>query len=49
MRTQDVESWFENPPVKLVSIYLVFVALVFYALWLKSIIPAILNNRFRQK
>ncbi len=40
----DVSSWFRGAPVKGVSVYIFFVALVFYALWLKAIIPAIVTN-----
>ena len=41
---QEVGTWFERAPVKLVSFYLLFVALIFYALWLSSIIPALIQN-----
>jgi hypothetical protein len=44
IQRMDVGSWFERAPVKLVSIYLLFVAAVFYALWLSSILPAIIGN-----
>lgn len=40
----DVGEWFSHSQAKGVSVYLFFVALVFYALWLKSIVPAILTN-----
>ncbi len=45
LRTLNAGEWFEKAPAKLVSGYIFFVALVFYALWLKSIIPAILSNQ----
>lgn len=45
LRQQQVESWFEKAPVKLISVYLGFVALVFYVLWLKSVVPAIVQNQ----
>ncbi|MDF1575592.1 MAG: hypothetical protein P1P86_10435 [Bacteroidales bacterium] len=45
LRQQKVERWFEGAPVRLVSIYLIVVALIFYVLWLKSIIPAIIQNQ----
>jgi len=45
LREQEVESWFEGAPVKGVSLYLIVVALIFYFLWLKSIVPAILHNQ----
>ena len=41
---QEVGQWFEQAPVKLISVYLIAVALVFYVLWLKSIVPAIIHN-----
>ncbi len=41
---QQVEGWFEKAPVKMVSVYIFVVALIFYALWLKSIVPAIIHN-----
>jgi len=44
LRQQEVDTWFQNAPVKLVSGYIFLVALVFYTLWLKSIIPAVVNN-----
>ena len=40
----DVGSWFVRAPVKLVSFYLLFVAAVFYALWLKSVVPALIDD-----
>jgi len=45
LRQQKVEEWFDRAPVRWVSVYLVVVALIFYMLWLKSIVPAILNNQ----
>ena len=44
IRKLDVSSWFDRAPVKLVSIYLIIVAVIFYALWLKSIVPALIHN-----
>ena len=44
LKRQKVESWFEHAPVKLISVYISFVALVFYVLWLKSLVPAIIHN-----
>jgi len=42
---QQVEGWFEQAPVKIVSVYLFVVALIFYVLWLKTIVPAIIHNQ----
>ena len=41
---QGVEGWFEKAPVNLVSVYLFVVAFIFYLLWLKSIVPALIHN-----
>jgi hypothetical protein len=49
LRSQHVELWFEQAPVKLISVYMGFVALVFYVLWLKSVVPAILHNEIPQE
>lgn len=40
----EVAGWFEDAPIKLVGGYLFFVAIVFYLLWLKSIVPAHTEN-----
>lgn len=45
LRKLDAGAWFDKAPAKLVSGYTLFVALVFYALWLNSIIPAIISNQ----
>jgi hypothetical protein len=39
-----VSEWFEDAPVKTVSAYLIIVAAIFYILWLKSVIPAIIRD-----
>jgi hypothetical protein len=39
-----VEDWFDAAPIRLVSVYLMVVAIIFYVLWLKSIVPAIIHN-----
>jgi len=44
IRKSDVRSWFDRAPVKLISVYIIIVAVIFYALWLKSIVPAIIKN-----
>jgi hypothetical protein len=44
MMREDVGSWFAGAPVKLISGYLLFVALVFYILWLSSLVPAIIRD-----
>lgn len=42
----DVGSWFEeHPPVRLTGIYLIIVAILFYLLWLKEVVPAVIQNR----
>jgi hypothetical protein len=41
----NVENWFSNKvPVRFIAIYLILISIMFYLLWLKEIIPAILNN-----
>lgn len=40
----NTAGWFSDPPKKTTGIYLIVVAVIFYMLWLKSIVPAILNN-----
>ena len=41
----EVKSWFEDKtPIRLIGIYLIVISAMFYFLWLKDIIPAILNN-----
>ena len=49
LNQMEVESWF-NPklPVKIIGGYLIFVAVLFYLLWLKDVVPAILNNTIPQ-
>ena len=44
IQKNDLGSWFEDAPVKLVSTYIIVVAIVFYALWLKSVVPALIKN-----
>ena len=44
LRQMKVENWFRAAPVRTVSIYLFVVAAIFYVLWLKSIVPAIISN-----
>jgi hypothetical protein len=42
----DVGSWFEEGvPVRLTGIYLIIVAILFYLLWLKEIVPAVIHNQ----
>lgn len=41
---EDVAQWFNHAPARAVSIYIFMVALVFYGLWLKSIVPAIITD-----
>ncbi|MBC8183311.1 hypothetical protein H8E88_19570 [candidate division KSB1 bacterium] len=45
LNRMDVHKWFgENVPTRSIGIYLLIVAAMFYLLWFKDIIPAILNN-----
>lgn len=41
----DVQNWFgEKAPIRLTGVYLIFISALFFMLWLKDIIPAVLNN-----
>lgn len=41
----EVEHWFgTRVPSRLVGVYLIIVAAMFYALWLKDILPAVISN-----
>ncbi|HER10205.1 MAG TPA: hypothetical protein ENO20_14970 [Bacteroides sp.] len=44
IRKQRLEGWFAGAPVKWVAGYLFFVAVVFYILWLSSLVPAIIQD-----
>ena len=45
MQKMDVKSWFsEKLPVKLFAYYLIIIAVLFYGLWLKDVLPAIIGN-----
>jgi hypothetical protein len=42
---RDVTDWFKpKVPVRTTGIYLLFVSVMFYFLWLKEIIPSVLDN-----
>ncbi len=45
LRDSQVEEWFAGAPVKLVSVYLFLVAVIFYGMWLGSIVPAMVEGR----
>jgi hypothetical protein len=40
----ELDRWFEGAPVKLISVFLVLVALIFYGLWLSTVLPATFGN-----
>ncbi len=40
----DVSTWFDRAPVKTVSVYIFAVAIVFYALWFKALVPALIRD-----
>ena len=45
----DVENWFSpKSPSRFLSFYLIFVAAMFYIIWLKELVPAIINNTIPQ-
>jgi hypothetical protein len=44
-RKLDVQNWFDDKlPIKAIGIYLMVISLMFYILWLKDIMPSIINN-----
>lgn len=45
MGRADLSEWFEGLPVKGRSVFLILVALIFYGLWLSSILPAIIGDK----
>jgi hypothetical protein len=45
LNSMEVQNWFSGKtPLKTVAIYFIVIATMFYLLWLKDIIPAMLNN-----
>jgi hypothetical protein len=44
VKHSEVVDWFADTPAKLISVYLALVALIFFTLWLKTLIPATLDN-----
>lgn len=45
MSKMDVKSWFgPKIPVRLIGIYLMVISAMFYLLWLKDVVPALLNH-----
>lgn len=45
LNKQDVQSWFnESRITKTIAIYFIIVAAMFYLLWFKDVVPAIINN-----
>lgn len=45
LNNMEVENWFsEKIPVRTIGIYFIIIAAMFYLLWLKDIVPAIINN-----
>ena len=45
MNKMDVENWFgPGLPVRFMGIYLIIVSAMFYLLWLKDVVPSILDN-----
>lgn len=44
LRQERVADWFAPVPARAISVYLFIVALIFYALWLRSVVPAIIHN-----
>ena len=45
LKNQHVKSWFNEGRIfKMVGIYFIIVAIMFYLLWLKDVVPSIINN-----
>jgi len=45
MNRMDIKGWFsDNVPDRLIGYYFILIAVVFYALWLKDTLPAVLND-----
>ncbi len=45
LNRMNVQTWFSNKiPVKTISVYLIVIAIMFYVIWLKDILPAVLTN-----
>jgi hypothetical protein len=45
LNRMDVQNWFgEKVPIRLTGVYLPLISALFYILWLKDIIPAVLKN-----
>ena len=45
MNSMEVESWFSHKlPARIIAGYLIIVAILFYLLWFKDIVPAVLNS-----
>jgi hypothetical protein len=45
LNRMDVQNWFgEKVPTRLTGVYLLLISVLFYMLWLKDVVPAILKN-----
>jgi len=45
LNKMDVQNWFGNKiPLRSIAIYLIIISVMFYLLWLKEIVPAIIKN-----
>lgn len=40
VRHLELDRWFRDAPVKMISLFLVLVAVIFYGLWLSTVLPA---------
>ncbi|MFO8054063.1 MAG: hypothetical protein R6U19_02750 [Bacteroidales bacterium] len=49
MNRMDIKGWFsDNVPTRLIGYYFILIAVLFYTLWLKEVLPAILNDTVPQ-
>jgi len=45
LNKQDIKSWFNKSGItKTIGVYFIIVAIMFYLLWFKDVVPAIINN-----
>ncbi|MHA1274948.1 MAG: hypothetical protein ACTSQS_16165 [Promethearchaeota archaeon] len=49
MTDKPIKDWYKNEiPIKMISIFFIIIAILFYFVWLSEIIPALINNEIPQ-
>ncbi len=49
MTDNPIKDWYKNEiPIKMISIFFIIIAILFYFVWLSEIIPALINNEIPQ-